>query len=368
MHGGAQHISLDLEHVDFISSAGLRILLIWLKQLKAISGSFTVVKPSPQVLGILDMSGLTELLIHVPAESDKAQLILEGVFAGDRGRFHTFGLEEIRPGMLDVYQAVPDPAPDEDVYPFVRYPSSRLGIGIGAFGDSGSGSEGRFGEYLSACGVTVCLPTDGRNHPDYMMEDGVFVPTLSVYAGLGADARFSHSIMFEAANESHGIPLTQLASLVLQESASPAAMVLIIAETSFLVGAALRTSPVEVADPYSFPDVRKHFSFTVEPTSEHTTSIIVGVVSEIPSSVFRPLGAAPSCYGHVHAVPFSHRLLPVGGFEPQSFIHKLFDEDRVQTVFHLLHDDRHSSTSIESEFMRGIIWVHPLAGGDGGAV
>ncbi len=366
VHGGASSITLSLEHVDFISSAGLRVLLIWLKQMKAINGSFIISRPSPEVVSILDMSGLSELLLSSAGEDASEQLAPEKPFAEGRGKYTIVPLAEVAAGKLDIFQPAASAASGKsESFPLVRYPSSRLGIGIGAFGDIGSGSASRLGEYISACGVTVCLPTDGRGHPDYMTEDGVFVPSVSVYSGLAADAKFSHSILFEAADPNRGISLSDLAALALTSCNAPFAMLLMIAETAFLIGAALKTSPLDTPDPFSFPGVREHVSFTTEPSSENTVSVVCGVVSSAPRDFLRPLAAESGCQGHLHAISFSQRPLPSGLFDPQALIRKLFDEERIQSVFHLLTDDRHASAVSESEFLRGSIWVHPLSIGTG---
>ncbi len=366
VHGGASTITLSLEHVDFISSAGLRVLLIWLKQMKAINGSFIISRPSPEVISILDMSGLSDLLLSSADEDASEQLAPEKPFAEGRGRYTLVPLAEVAGGTLEIFQPVAAAASGKpEAFPLVRYPSSRLGIGIGAFGDIGSGSASRLGEYISTCGVTVCLPTDGRGHPDYMTEDGVFVPSVSVYSGLAADARFSHSVLFEAADANHGVSMSDLATLALNFCSTPAAMLLMIAETAFLIGAALKTSPLDAPDPFTFPGVRENVSFTTEPTSENTISVVCGAVSSVPRDFLRPLTAGGGCHGHVHAISFSQRPLPSGLFDPQAFIRKLFDEERIQSVFHLLTDDRHASAVSESEFIRGCIWIHPLSIDDG---
>src|SRR5436305_6973607 len=63
IRAGTHHIRLNLAAVTYLSSAGIRILLQYYKQLTQIHGSFIVTDPSPFVRKILDMTRLSPLLI-----------------------------------------------------------------------------------------------------------------------------------------------------------------------------------------------------------------------------------------------------------------------------------------------------------------
>ena len=62
LQGGARRIDLEMGQVDYISSAGIRILLKYYKQLRAIQGAFRIASPSEQVRSVLRMGGMLELL------------------------------------------------------------------------------------------------------------------------------------------------------------------------------------------------------------------------------------------------------------------------------------------------------------------
>ncbi|HWK61743.1 MAG TPA: STAS domain-containing protein [Eoetvoesiella sp.] len=53
---------LDLSWVDFVSSAGLRVILAAAKQLRSASGRLVVCSVQPPVQEVLDISGFTALL------------------------------------------------------------------------------------------------------------------------------------------------------------------------------------------------------------------------------------------------------------------------------------------------------------------
>jgi anti-anti-sigma factor len=356
---GAREITLDLSGVGFISSAGLRVLLIYLKQMRTIKGSLQFVNPSEKVRSIFDLSGLTHLLTSALGEGTVGAAIPSIPFPDHTGMYGIVPIKTVEPGRVKEYQAPVNP--EQVSYPQVRYPATRMGFGIGAFGDISNDIEQQFGEYLSAAGITVCVPTDERNHPDYMIEDGVFVPVISVYAGVEVEADFTKQLNFEAAEQYRGIPLSSLALLALQEVEAPAAAALIVAECASLIGAQRKRSPVGSHNAFQVPQVREHFSFTAEPSHDRSIAVICTIFSKKSSPLLRPLDPDVRCFGHAHAALFSHKPLPDGQIDAQSFIRTLFDFGTVHGVLHLMYDDRNSMRSTESEFIRGSMWVHPLA-------
>ena len=60
---GSHRISLDLSEVPFMSSAGIRILVKYYKQLQALHGSFRIPSASEQVKRVIALSGLKETLL-----------------------------------------------------------------------------------------------------------------------------------------------------------------------------------------------------------------------------------------------------------------------------------------------------------------
>ncbi|MGZ8216741.1 STAS domain-containing protein, partial [Methylomagnum sp.] len=76
LHAGCHHIALDLSGVSYLSSAGIRALVILAKQLKGIGGRLRLLDPTPPVREVLRQVGFQYLLdapapqaAPVPAES-----------------------------------------------------------------------------------------------------------------------------------------------------------------------------------------------------------------------------------------------------------------------------------------------------------
>src|SRR5262245_25866676 len=62
VRAGQHHIDLHFGAVDYISSAGIRVLLKYYKQLNAVRGALRVVEPIAPVLAVLELSGIASLL------------------------------------------------------------------------------------------------------------------------------------------------------------------------------------------------------------------------------------------------------------------------------------------------------------------
>jgi anti-anti-sigma factor len=83
---GQDHVVLDLAGVDYISSAGLRILMLAAKQAKAQGGFLAVAAVQPLVQEILEISKFTLVLRTLPSVRDAvAEASPTGLAALDRG-------------------------------------------------------------------------------------------------------------------------------------------------------------------------------------------------------------------------------------------------------------------------------------------
>lgn len=71
----AGHLVLDLADVDFVSSAGLRVILSAAKQARAARGRLIVCAVQPPVREVLDISGFTALLTIHPARDGALQAL-----------------------------------------------------------------------------------------------------------------------------------------------------------------------------------------------------------------------------------------------------------------------------------------------------
>jgi anti-anti-sigma factor len=69
INGGADRLVIDCAGLDYISSAGLRILLMAAKRLTPPRGKLALAAPKPQVRDVLDIAGFASLLAIHPTRS-----------------------------------------------------------------------------------------------------------------------------------------------------------------------------------------------------------------------------------------------------------------------------------------------------------
>jgi anti-anti-sigma factor len=375
---GHHNLELDFADVGYISSAGIRVLLKYHKQLKAARGSLRVAQPPAPVLSVLRLSGLWGLLSTTEMQgaettaSTQASAGEAGVRRWQRGGVEFESHDLGSGGQLEgQVQGRPEGlaagtlAAAESIN--LRCATDVLAVGIGAFGHGPEDTQGRFGEALAVGGVAVTLPTDGSSMPDYQLTEGEFVPELQLLYGLIARGNFSRLLRFEASGSPRRVvSLGELVESVLEELQCPAAAFAILAESASVVGAMLQRSPALAGgkSAFTFPAVRDWLTFTTERTDERNLVLIAGMAGRSPTpkvaSCLRPVGPGTSAHGHFHAAVFPYRPLPKGRLELSEAVAQVLGTESAQTVMHLLADEREFEGVGQTDLMRGACWSGPL--------
>lgn len=367
VRGGEHRLQLDMGGVSYISSAGLRVLLTFFKQLRAINGLFGVIRPSEAVRSVLELSGLQMLMATGAAAIGVAED--HGmVHASPRARYEVFaaGAGAFRVETLGnprMLQRGLDILPERSR----RFGGHTVALGVGALGTRFEEGISRCGEFLAVAGVAAFQPADASSRPDYLLSEGALIPEGHLVLGLCGEGSFGTLIRFEAAPESRTVGVGELAGTALALSGAPAAVLVAISETAGLVGAALRQSPAPTAassaNRFEFPQIRDWLSFTGERAFRDSVSLMVGVIAR-PGSPFdpwlRPLGGDAAPLGHVHAAVFPYRPLRKGRLALTPSVTALFEGQSLQAVLHLLNDPRGFNGAGESECYRGAVWVAPI--------
>jgi anti-anti-sigma factor len=371
VHEGSYHIRLDCAQVSFLSSAGVGALVKSYRELARVNGTFQIVNPSDRVTTILRLTRLEEMLIMAGAEPGAPA-------GGERQcrRIETGGIA------LDVFEldgrarltcrSIGSPTPlaaaafaEEDCSSFETTPA--LAVGIGAFGNTFSECRARFGELISVAGATAYQPGDGTNVADYLVTAGGIGSDIRLLYCLACEGRFSHLIRFEALPRGATVGLSRLLSSCLEATGTSDLGVVMVAETSGLLGAAIRHAPTEPtgdAGFFSHPGVRKRLTFTAERAYRGSLALVAGVVTRTSASAaiagdqLRPLDAGVA--GHFHAAAFRFRPLRKAMLDLGETVSGLFEPDQLLGVMHLLNDDRGAAGAGESEFVTGACWIGPL--------
>ncbi len=251
----------------------------------------------------------------------------------------------------------------------VEFPVQTLGLGLGALGAGEASAGERLGEFLAAGGAAVCQPADGTHKPDYMLLQGSLTPTVQVAYGLVGRGGFGRLLRFDKGPEQTSVPLSAVVQACLDAVGSDAVGLVMVVETAALIGAALQKTPGhpptdQARSIFAFPDVRDWLSFTAEPALANTTSLIVGLAANAARGaslrLLKPLVRSGELHGHFHAAAFPYRPLRKGRVELAATVRPLFESEQVLGLLHLLNDWRPASGAGESRFLRGACWCAPI--------
>jgi anti-anti-sigma factor len=370
---GAHHLRLNLSEVVYLSSAGIRILVKFYRQLQGIQGSFAVFAPSEQVKTVLDLAGLASLLISGAVAPVEAADTPEQSRQLERANA-TFEIFDYSPGASFTCQTLGDPELlvgcrfGWEQCQTITFPDTTFAVGLGAFGNNFADCRDRFGEFLAAAGAAAFLPTDGSNVPDYLVSTGTYVPAVEVLYCVTCEGAPAQLVRFEAKRETRSITLSDLIDTCLEIADTDMLGIVIVAESAGLVGAALRRSPASQATenaPFAHPQVREWLSFTAERAYPRSLILATGVAMrtahETLIPLVRPLSHGSWPAGHLHAAAFSYRPLQKGVLDMKATVTALFEAESLQGVLHLLNDYRDIAGTGQSEFVRGACWIGPIA-------
>ena len=366
IHGGSHEIELDLAGVDYLSSAGIRVLIKFYKQLKAIDGNLRIANPSEAAAAILELAGLSGLLIAGGSVAQATKPAEPRRIEKENAVYYAYPVasdSKLSCALVGDPQKLQTSGYSGSDSKGVSFPESTFGVGIGAFGNDFNECKERYGEFIAVEGVAAYLPTDGTNVPDFMISEGLLVPQLEVLYGITAQGLFSTLLRFEAKAEPPGVlTLSELMNQAVEIEGDGPLGIVIVAESAGLVGASLKKSPVTGSNPsFDFPKVRDWLNFTPERVYDRTLCVAVGFISKNVSSglssVLRPLAAESNLLGHLHAAVFPYRPLQRGDINLRQTINSMFGGESIQGLMHLLADDREFEGIGQSEFLRGACWI-----------
>jgi anti-anti-sigma factor len=375
---GRRAVVLDLSGVTYLSSPAAIALQRAHQEYAAARGELLVASPSREAADALTRAELLPKLLAPPTPTAGT-----AGPSGDRTRddwripaaLTTRGTYEVSthvPG-AELHCRVHgrrDPSVrtwiDSSDYRAYQIPESAFGLGVGALAGSREQAAPRLGEIVAAAGSVAHLPTGGGEVPDFDVGLGGRPPKIQLVSGLVCEGGFSRLKRFSSPSETEPIPLSELASVALDGPANETAGVVMVAETSGLVGAWLRRSPgIVLFSMYlDVQGIRDWLGTTPRPVHAGTTVLVAGVVSRRPDPLLaphlRPVAPGSDLLGHFHAVVFTYRPVPQRSVVLRTLVTRLFVQQRVRAVMHLFGDDRGTAGAGESSFRRGLCWSGPI--------
>jgi anti-anti-sigma factor len=379
---GRRSVVLDMGAVTYLSSPGTMVLHRAHQEYASARGELHVISPSREAADALALADLLPKLLLAPPDATEPHGGLTDLLPdatrddwqvpaalATRGTYEVSTRDPTAELTCRVHGGLDTSVRtwiDSSDYRSFEFPGTAFGLGIGALTASREEAAVRLGEIVAAAGAVAHLPTTGAQVPDFDVGLGGRAPKVHLVSGLACEGNFSLLKRFSSPAESEPIPLSELARVALEGASSETVGVVMVAETTGLVGAWLRRSPgVVLFSMYlDVLGIREWLGTTPLPAHPGTTALVAGVVSRRPDPLLarhlRPVAAVTDLLGHFHAVVFSYRPVPQRTVVLRTLVTRLFAQQRVRGVLHLFGDDRGAAGAGESGFRRGLCWTGPI--------
>jgi anti-anti-sigma factor len=360
---GSYRLLLDLSGVQYLSSAGIRILINQYKKVKKIGGLFVLENLSTPVSEVLRMVGMIGLLTEdspeVPPADHKEPDSLE--WCGYR-----FSRDVLQNGPMTLSLSGDPALIRTSAYSAVdnrkiRFSANRYGLGIGAIGDGFDDCKSRYGEFLAVGEALVYKPSDGSKVPDYTVKTGRLEPEINALYSIQVSGDFSDRVTFDPLQGGRTITLESLAEGFGKVSGHGRFAFLMIAESGGLVGVSLNAPPVAGNPIFDFPHIRENINFTTEPAYSRMLTVTLGICSDNPDGSLKPFvrPASPQSPIHLHAhtAVFPYQALSKKETSAGKLVRHLFETSLVEDVLHLVNDSREINGLGDSTFKQGVAWI-----------
>ena len=370
VRSGSHRIVLNMAGVRYISSLGVGVLVRQLQLLQSVHGSLTITQPSTPCRTVLTLCGLADFFQMDGDRSSIAKLTASArTLTRNDVTYQVFPQQVQRPlsctlvGRPQQLRSIGFTSADCHS---LNFANGTFGVGLGAFGEGFADCESRFGEFLAAAGCAIALPTNDTNAlPDYVVEQGEFVPQVESLYALAGSGDFPMMVRFDTSSEGpEQVGLSGLVDALLEVSDSELIAFVILAEAAGLVGAALQRSPASKPISLNLPDIRDWLLFSSERKTERSTALLVGVagrnVPPAATEFLRPMKNGSPLLAHIHAALFPYRPVQRGELPFAKTVAGIFANSTPSTVLHLMADTRPIEGMGETDLLRGACWAGPL--------
>jgi anti-anti-sigma factor len=333
---GERIVGADLEQVNYVSSAGIRVFLAAQKKLIRVHGQIVMAHVRPDVLDVLKMSGLDTVFCIAATREDAGREVRrepkepEPLSKTINGIRFTCLKKEERPGSLtligDTKRLIHAAYEAEDV---VTVPSSdmKFGLGLGSLGQEWDHFKGLFGEAMVIDRHLFFYPAVKNPAVDFMLwSEGNPPIAYRFLNGLAFEGAYQYVASFETGDRPAS--LEDLIKALFQISDAPLLGIVILGESRGIWGMHLKRVPVKglwtgpEQDILSPARIQDWMDLPVEPGFVYHIVVAVGIA-------VRERGLAPlwvkACIPkgqdfHVHGVIFGKGLF---NSDPTGFEHEV---------------------------------------------
>ncbi len=359
---GVRIIVVNMEGVNYISSAGLRVFLLVQKELKKVEGEIILYGVARQVAQVFDTTGLSKHFCSVsgPDEIQAKAAALAGdstttsVRVGNiafrclkkdagPGTFHAIGSQE--PLAASGYT-------ENDVVG-VKPGDFRFGAGLACLGDDYEEYRGLFGEAILIEHSLFFYPAVKKSAVDFMhFSEQLPGSEYKFLHGFGFNGQFSWLLSFEGTGSF--VQLPQLLEGIFDIVEADNLGLVILAESKGLWAMNLRKAPIIENKPTDGMDIfhsgnfPEWMEFPIEPTDFNHIVLAAGVAARSRESAdTRILAALPEESSfHLHAGIFDKGPLGRNAEHFESELKRVNSELEVFKVQHLLGQSLFSSGTI----------------------
>jgi anti-anti-sigma factor len=364
---GIYDVSLDLTNVVYLSSAGIRVLVMQYKNLDRLGGSLTLAALSDQVREVLQMVGMTEMMSGKPEKAKEPDAPVTPGMAREGFQFtrESIGTETMRIKVHGDPEISPKKVYSDQENRVIEADGHCFALGLGAIGTGFEDCKPRYGEFLALGDAVTYMPADQSSIPDYAIASGQYVPSVNALFAIQATGEFTDRVIFEPAAGSTSIPLHKLIDALISFTGYKKLALLMIAESDGLIGMRLRKSPATDPSLLELPGLRDNLFFTTEPAYPKMLTVSFGYFEPIngpgTSAWVRPLQNGSSVAGHLHSAVFPYQPLKKSEPDYHEIIRSLFGDSEVIDILHLLNDTREINGLGDSRFKNGICWIGRIA-------
>lgn len=353
LRDGAHQITLDLDRVSFVSSAGLRTLLQAHKQIAAARGQLHVSNVSPEARTVLELSGLDSLLAPAPISSPTTT---HPGFDSATAHWTPLAADPSSSFTAQLWGHPPNPTQASQT---ISLGSTTSALGLGSAGPA------PVGEFLHAGSTLFFLPSDGAGSPDFVQATADRTTTVFSPYGASFEGTPALTLRFSQKPDVSPIPWSEIVHTLGTQLSTDRFGLTLLAETASIVGATL-IAPPNPADStrLDFPQIRDTLSFTTEPAFTRHLALIVAWVEPAqpgtsPNPFLRPITPGSPCSAHAHTVILPYRPIPRDLTDLTPFLTSILQDDSPESVLHLLTDPRDDGVG-DSRFTRGVLWAGPI--------
>ncbi len=365
--GGRRLLVADLSEVNFVSSAGLRVLLIAQKQLKKAGGEIILYGVSADIMNIFTMSGFDGLFRMCSSAGEIAALLDTHPSAAATRQHEAGGIRfsivqgAVKPGNCFAIGNQEKLAGSRyeynDSIP-VKQTDIQFGAGLAAVGEEYEEYKGLFGEAMVIRSSLFFYPAVKRPAVDYILcgtPDSAM--KYRFFHGFGFTGQFAAAAAFEGADGF--VTLDALAESLFTLTAASAIGIVLLAESKGLLGMNLKQVPLfenrpknglEIFDAANFPE---WVNFPIEPTDTNTVIASAGIAMrsrEGLAAKYEKLLSSQSLH-HLHGAVFPRVPLSKNPAQFDAELQRVFTDMEAAKVQHVLG---------QSKFSRGLVGIVEL--------